>query len=122
MINRLVLLAVTAAVANAAWSAVPANAPGGSTAVCNDGTYWSGSTKRGACSGHHGLQNWYGTAVSDHAPVTVPKVQPPAGQATESPPGSAGTGAPSPGSPAAPATVPNVSAPSGTSGASHPNG
>jgi hypothetical protein len=147
MVNRFVLLAATAVIGNAAWARAPANAPGGSTALCNDGTYWSGATKRGACSGHHGLQSWYGTAASANAPATVPKtadsasesgatparpapvtnaatpkapatvpkVRPPAGQGTESAPGSAGADAPSPGSPAAPATVPKVSAPSGTS-------
>jgi hypothetical protein len=154
MVNRFLLFAATAVIGNAAWAQAPANAPGGSTAMCNDGTYWSGPTKRGACSGHHGLQNWYGTrasanapatvpktadsssesaanvakpasvtnAATPKAPATVPKVQPPAGQGTESPPGSAGADALSPGSPAAPATVPKVSTPSGTSGTPHPNG
>jgi hypothetical protein len=154
MVNRLVLLAATAVIGNAASAQAPANAPGGSTALCNDGTYWSGSTKRGACSGHHGLQSWYGTrasanapatvpktadsssesaatpaqpapvtnAATPKAPATVPKVQPPAGQETESSPDSAGVDAPLPGSPAAPATVPKVSAPSSTSGAPHPDG
>lgn len=151
MFNRFILLAATAAIGNAAWAQAPANAPGGATALCNDGTYWSGPTKRGACSGHHGLQSWYGTAASaatpktvpktpdstsenpaaparpaavtnattPKAPATVPKVQPSAGQQTESSPGTAGAAAPSPGSPAEPATVPKVAAPSN---GPHPGG
>jgi hypothetical protein len=49
-------------------------------------------------------------------PATVPKVVPPAGQETQSPPGSAGANAPSPGSPAAPATVPKLSTASKAAG------
>ena len=38
----------------------PAGAPAGSTAECKDGSYFSGATKSGACSGHKGIKEWYG--------------------------------------------------------------
>jgi hypothetical protein len=32
----------------------------GATALCKDGTSYSGTSKRGACSGHKGVKEWYG--------------------------------------------------------------
>ena len=32
--------------------------PSGSTGVCNDGTYTTAASKRGACAGHKGLKTW----------------------------------------------------------------
>ena len=42
----------------------PAGAPAGTTALCNDGSYSSAASKRGACSGHKGVKDWYGAAAS----------------------------------------------------------
>ena len=39
--------------------AVQAQAPSGSTGECKDGTYTSVLSKRGACSGHGGVKEWY---------------------------------------------------------------
>jgi hypothetical protein len=117
MVNRFVLLAASAVIGNVAWAQVPPNAPGGSTALCNDGTYWSGPTKRGACSGHHGLQNWYGTA-SANAPATVPKTADPSSESAATP------ARPAPvthsATPTAPATVPKVQPPAGQETESSP--
>ena len=152
MVSRFIIIVTGVVIGGVSWAQAPSSAPAGSTGLCKDGTYSSAATKRGACSGHQGLQSWYGTAAranapatvpktdslskgeaaparpapvtnaaTPKAPATVPKIQPPAGQGSESSPGSAGAGAPPPGSPAAPATVPKVSAPS-TSGTSQPNG
>lgn len=52
-----------------------AAAPAGSTALCNDGSYYSGQSKRGACSGHKGIKEWYGAAA---APAAAPAAAAPA--------------------------------------------
>ena len=56
------------------YTAAPTNAPAGTTGMCNDGTYYSGATKQGACKGHKGVKEWYG------APPPVPAAA--AGQST----------------------------------------
>jgi DNA polymerase III gamma/tau subunit len=38
----------------------PAGAPAGATAVCKDGSYFTGATKSGACRGHKGIKDWFG--------------------------------------------------------------
>lgn len=78
----------------------PAGAPSGSTGMCNDGSYWTGATKQGACRGHKGVKDWYGSTASAPATPTA---------AT-----SAGSAAPPPPAPAAAPPAP-VTAPAATS-------
>ena len=48
----------------------PAGAPAGATGLCNDGTYYTGATKKGACRGHKGVKDWY--AAETTAPAKTP--------------------------------------------------
>src|SRR4051812_42078220 len=41
------------------------------TATCRDGTNWSGTSRRGACSGHGGVQAFGGTGTGP-APIGTP--------------------------------------------------
>src|SRR5579871_4029108 len=62
--------AVTLVIASPSGTAqVPAGAPAGTTGLCNDGSYWTGASKSGACRGHKGVKTWY--AASAAAPSTA---------------------------------------------------
>ena len=39
----------------------PTAKPADATGLCNDGTYYTGATKQGACRGHKGVKEWYGS-------------------------------------------------------------
>jgi len=87
-----------------AYAAPPANAPAGTTGLCNDGTFYSGATKKGACKGHKGVKDWYAEPAAT-APAATAAPAP-----TKPAPGMAPTPAPTPSPQAAPTPAPSAPA------------
>ncbi|QBB69171.1 DUF3761 domain-containing protein [Pseudolysobacter antarcticus] len=58
--------------------APPSTAPAGSTGLCKDGSYYSGASKRGACSRHGGVKDWYGAAEAPADATPAPAAAAPA--------------------------------------------
>lgn len=71
-------------------------APAGSSGQCKDGSYTSTATKRGACKGHKGIQEWYAAT-----PAAGAKAAPAAASAAPAAPAAAPMAKPAPMAPAA---------------------
>jgi hypothetical protein len=55
-----------------------AQAPQGASGSCKDGTYTTAPSKRGACSGHGGVKDWFATQKSAPARGPSTAAAPPA--------------------------------------------
>jgi hypothetical protein len=86
---RLMLVAAGLMVSHGLMAQAPAGAPAGATGMCKDGTYWTGTTKQGACKGHQGVKDWYAAAATPAAPAAAaaptPAAKPPAAVAAPTP-------------------------------------
>src|ERR1700722_1429981 len=79
---QIISLVACVMLAAAGVAQTPAGAPAGSTGLCRDGTYWTGATKKGACHGHKGVQDWYGNAAPASGGAAAPAAVTPAPAAT----------------------------------------
>lgn len=79
-------------------AAPAAGAAGAATALCKDGSSYTGESKKGACSGHKGIKEWYGAKGAPAVAAAAPAAAAPA-------PAPAAAAAPAKAAPAQPAVA-----------------
>jgi len=87
LVSGLCLCAALLAAGASLAAQTPASAPDGSSGVCKDGSYTSAASKKGACRGHKGVQEWYGvtsTAGAASQPAAAAPTVPPVAAASAS--------------------------------------
>lgn len=98
--SKMITIVASVLIAATSLAQPPAGAPAGATGMCKDGSYWTGATKQGACHGHKGVQDWYGTAApasgSAAAPTAATPAAMPTAPAATPPPVAAPKAAPAP--------------------------
>ncbi len=88
-----------------------AQAPAGATASCKDGTYYTGTTHKGACRGHKGVKEWLNADSSKAAtPAAATETAKPAKKSRKSKKAEAAEAA-APAAAPAPAPAPAATAP-----------
>jgi len=121
MFRKTAMISLVAGMLIAALSVAqtPASAPPGSTGLCKDGSYWSGATKKGACTGHKGVKDWYaaaGSAAANTAPAAAAATAAPAVAAPKVSATPAATAAPAAAAPKVSAVPAATAAPGGGPG------
>jgi len=98
--SKMITIVASVLIAATSLAQPPASAPAGATGMCKDGSYWTGATKQGACHGHKGVQDWYGSAApatgSAAAPTAATPAAMPTAPAATPPPVAAPKAAPAP--------------------------